>query len=52
MLCTLLTKWSALVLKVGVLYRWRSVWKKTGSQCCGINCGLKQLYTAVKMLYC
>ena len=28
---TLLTKWSTLVLKVAMLYRWLSVIKKTGS---------------------
>jgi len=32
-----------LVLKMGVLYNWQSVIKKTGSWCCGSNYSLKHL---------
>ena len=51
MLCKLLTRWSTLVLKVGVSYGWQSVYMETGSLCCGNNFSLKQHFTAVTTCY-
>ena len=47
--CILLTRQSALTLKAGASYRTGGKHLKEGSSwCCGSNCSLNQLYTAVK----